>query len=213
MVDPEDGQLSRRQRERLWHRQLILDAAEKLFSRKGFYQTNVQEIAEDAEFSVGFLYNMFENKELLYQELITARAEEYFQKTYEQIENANTPPDKLRAVLRTKLNFFERHRRFFSIFANISSQMDSGPPPMMSEDCMSRYRKYQQKLEEIFASGVRAGEFEDFPSSVAVLAIEGITNTIIGQWVHTGKNALESIDPEIIERILFDGFRAGRNEK
>ncbi len=213
MAGKQEDRLSRRERERRWHKELILDAAEQLFSSKGYYMTNVQEIADDAEFSVGFLYDMFENKEHLYQELITDRADKYFQLSYERIGNEKTPSDKLRAVLRAKLEFFEKHRRFFSIFAGISSQTEQVPPPLMSEDLMSRYKKYQDKLEEIFVSGVQAGEFGDHPPSVAALAIEGITNAIVGQWVHTGKSELESIDPEVIDRILFDGFRGGRRKK
>ena len=44
----------------------VLDAAQRLFCRKGFQQTTMEEIAKDAGLSVGTLYNMFEDKERIY---------------------------------------------------------------------------------------------------------------------------------------------------
>ena len=58
-------QLSRKQRERLRHRQEILDMALKLFSERGFHNVSMQQIAEASEFAVGTLYNFFQSKEML----------------------------------------------------------------------------------------------------------------------------------------------------
>jgi len=55
--------LSRREREKLAHRQAILDAAVRLFSEKGYFNTTLDEVAQRAEFSKGTLYLYFSSKE------------------------------------------------------------------------------------------------------------------------------------------------------
>ncbi len=47
-----------------------MEVALALFAEKGFHDVSVQEIAEQSEFSVGTLYNLFGNKDGLFEELL-----------------------------------------------------------------------------------------------------------------------------------------------
>lgn len=55
-------------------RELLLQAAARTFARKGFAGASVEEIAEEAGFSIGALYSNFTGKEELFLELMTGRA-------------------------------------------------------------------------------------------------------------------------------------------
>jgi AcrR family transcriptional regulator len=55
-------------------RQLLLEAAARTFARKGYAGASVEEIAEDAGFSIGALYSNFAGKEELFLALMTERA-------------------------------------------------------------------------------------------------------------------------------------------
>ncbi|MEU5537539.1 helix-turn-helix domain-containing protein [Streptomyces sp. NPDC020362] len=54
-------------------RELLLDAAARVFARKGFVGASVEEIAEAAGFSIGALYSNFGSKEALFLELLSHR--------------------------------------------------------------------------------------------------------------------------------------------
>src|ERR1700751_3781025 len=54
-------------------RALLLDAAARVFARKGFTGASVEEIAEAAGFSIGALYSNFGSKEALFLELLADR--------------------------------------------------------------------------------------------------------------------------------------------
>ncbi len=54
-------------------RRLLLDAAARVFARKGFTGASVEEIAESAGFSIGALYSNFNGKEALFLELMAER--------------------------------------------------------------------------------------------------------------------------------------------
>lgn len=62
--------LTRKERERQFRRQEIMDAAETLFAEKGFHGTTLDDIAEAAEFGKGTIYNYFESKEEIYRTII-----------------------------------------------------------------------------------------------------------------------------------------------
>ena len=60
----------RRQREREKRYQTIFKAAEKLFARQGYHKTSMEQVADQAEVSVGTVYFYFKNKEDLLVHLI-----------------------------------------------------------------------------------------------------------------------------------------------
>ena len=63
------AKLTRKEREKLRHKEDILAAALHLFSSKGFHNVSMQEIAQASEFAVGTLYNFFESKDTLFDEM------------------------------------------------------------------------------------------------------------------------------------------------
>jgi len=55
---------------RIEKKQQILDAALTLFANLGFHETSISKIAKEAGISKGLLYNYFESKEALLQEIM-----------------------------------------------------------------------------------------------------------------------------------------------
>lgn len=68
--------LQRKERERVARRREILAAARKVFAAKGYERATLDEIAEEAEFAKGTLYNYFDSKETLFREIVREILEE-----------------------------------------------------------------------------------------------------------------------------------------
>ncbi len=60
----------RREIERQRHRFEIMEAAVRVFARRGYREATIDEIAEEARFGKGTIYNYFESKEHLFTEII-----------------------------------------------------------------------------------------------------------------------------------------------
>jgi AcrR family transcriptional regulator len=58
-------------------REQLLDAAARIFARKGYAGASVEEIAESAGYSTGALYSNFAGKQELFLELMSRKAERY----------------------------------------------------------------------------------------------------------------------------------------
>jgi len=61
---------SRKERERLVRKRDIMRAARELFATKGFHDTSLDDIAREAEFGKGTIYNYFSSKEDLFFAII-----------------------------------------------------------------------------------------------------------------------------------------------
>jgi AcrR family transcriptional regulator len=91
----EKATTKRKEREREARREAILDAAARVFARKGFHAATLDEIAVEAELAKGTLYNYYEDKQDLFTSLI-ARGHRYFE---ELLNDLNTQDKSLRELL------------------------------------------------------------------------------------------------------------------
>ena len=109
------GAKERRKREKQLRKDHILDTARTLLFKKGINATTMNQIARNAELSVGTLYLYFKNKEDLY----AALQEEGLDVLLEHIravEEKDLPPQqKLEEMALAYLDFSEQHRKYYEI--------------------------------------------------------------------------------------------------
>jgi len=202
------AQPSRKDREKAEHRRLILEAAEEVFADRGFHAATVHDIAERAEFSVGYLYGHFESKEEVFLQLVDLRAAEFIDGVEQLLRAEGGSLDKVRAVIAAKMEFFRQRQRFFFIFTHAVAERRAAGHPCLSEETHRRYRQYLSDLAETFADGARQGLFvEENPMAMAV-CMEGVTNATIGHWVQTGGKDSDAAEPEVIQRLFLNGVLA-----
>lgn len=75
-------------------REQILEAAMICFAKRGFHQTSMHDISDEAGISVGLIYRYFKNKE----EVIAALADEHKKDIAELLERAGKAPTLLEAM-------------------------------------------------------------------------------------------------------------------
>jgi AcrR family transcriptional regulator len=86
-----------RQENQAQTRQRLLDAAERVFLRRGLQGSSVEEIAAEAGFTRGAFYSNFKSKDELFVELLQDRVyRQYAQMAEEAQEQPGTPRDRLR---------------------------------------------------------------------------------------------------------------------
>jgi len=112
----EQEKLSRRQRDRLRHKEEILAAALKLFSERGFHDVSMQEIATEAEFATGTLYNFFPSKEALFDELIDGSAETIVGQLAAILDQPGTEVERLSRYFRSLPTQLEEHAPFIKLY-------------------------------------------------------------------------------------------------
>ncbi len=85
-------------------KQIILDVAQKTFSRFGLYKTTMDKIARATLMGRATLYNYFSNKEHVFAEVIKRESMMLIDKFNSSIEEINDPKEKLRIYIATRIN-------------------------------------------------------------------------------------------------------------
>src|ERR1022692_5168698 len=101
--------LSRREEASELRRSAILRAARMVFSRQGYAETVVDDIAVQAGIGKGTLYLYFPSKEQIYLAALLEDARTLDRLTREGMTKAATWQEKIRAYMEVKLQYFDTH--------------------------------------------------------------------------------------------------------
>ena len=173
MSEEQAGKLRRREREKLRHREEILDAALDLFSENGYHSVSMQEIAEKAEFAVGTLYNFFGSKEDLYKALMLSKAQTFHDALVRPLEDEKDPLEAIRNYVSVRWGLFSTNlsvwRLYFAETQGASFNLKSG----LDTDLLEVYDQLIEKLVSVFASGVQKKAFRNLDPYLMAIALEG----------------------------------------
>ena len=114
---------SRKQREKEEMRQLILDAARKLFLEKGFEQASIRNIAEQIEYSPGTIYLHFKEK----GEIFHALHEEGFGillNSMAPLQFVADPFERLKAMGRIYMEFAKVNKDYYDLMFIMDAPMN-----------------------------------------------------------------------------------------
>ena len=119
MENFDDKKISRKQRETDLRKKNIIEAAEKLFLANGYEDTTMSQIANEAEFSKGTLYNYFKSKDDLYLAIGTKAYEIIIDYTKYFVESKDPGVDQLKAVGYAYYEFTKNYPDYAHIFHDI----------------------------------------------------------------------------------------------
>jgi AcrR family transcriptional regulator len=94
----------------------ILDAALSVFSRRGYREASVDEIATAAETSKGGVYFHFPGKQVLFRALLDMSSKRLLDRVEEAIARENDPIARADAALLTVLRAFGEHKSMARLF-------------------------------------------------------------------------------------------------
>jgi AcrR family transcriptional regulator len=97
-------------------RRTIIRASLRVFSRKGYETTALDEVAREAGLAKGTLYLYFKDKEDLYFHVMLSVLERLEAFITKQISDSQNPLDKLAAVARAQIGFFADNPHYFRLF-------------------------------------------------------------------------------------------------
>jgi len=179
-------------------RRQLLDAAVRVFARKGFHASRVGDIAEEAGVAHGLLYHYFKSKDevlqAVFQEnwsLLVARIE--------SVEETDEPAaDQLRhisaIVLRTWLHLPDVVRVVVKEF---------GRSPELAER-IGELTLPIDALQRVIARGIESGEFRrDIDPTFAATVVYGSIDELLTGWV-LGRLPAGEEDVAKAEQTLFE---------
>ena len=163
----------------------ILQAAVKVFARKGYFAARVSEIAKRAGVADGTIYLYFRGKEdilvSLFDEVMTA----HLVQARAELEATPGPADRLLRIAEHHLRVLGENRDLAVVFQVELRQSTK----FMERFTASWLRDYFQLLYGVIEEGQRAGLFRaDLPRKVAAKALFGALDEMVTSWILSGKD-------------------------
>ena len=191
-------------------KQLILDAALKLFSHKGYGATSVRDIAEEAELSKGNVYHHFPDKETIFRALL----DRYFQAMsqpdfpFNRVLASGTFPDNLEDIGNAVREIVRDYREYVALIYVDVVEFDGTHVRKFYSDMAERFDGFikahgmEKELAEKLAPGLS-------PVSAVMLATRIFYNyftveILFGVKDHFGKKTDAAVHE--IARILRHGM-------
>ncbi len=187
-------------------RRLILDAAVRVFARKGFHSARVGDIAAEAGVAHGLLYHYFDSKNALlhtvFRETWTALLE-----AVREVEESDFPArEQVRRVAAIVLRTWRREPDLVRVLVREVTRS----PQIQNE--VEELSQAFAAIERIVAAGQARGELRSPPPArLAAIIFYGALEEILTGWVlgqlPDGDDDVAAAERAVVE-ILCDGIAA-----
>ncbi len=160
-------------------RERILDAAERIFARHGFFAAKVADVAKEAGVADGTIYLYFKSKDELLISLFERRMDQ-LNSALKAAIHGKPPRDQLRAFIRTCLQLVHDEPAATEVLTIELRQSSK----FMKEYDNPAFVELLRMLGGIFAAAQDAGELEaSIPAHAAARMIFGVLDELTLAWV------------------------------
>jgi AcrR family transcriptional regulator len=200
---------------RLRHREAdlagLLEAAERVFSEKGYHVTSIRDIAREAGFSVGGVYQFFPSKDALYLRVVESQWE-YFFALIDRARQAEGFRGRIEALTAAMFQAFQERRGFFRLFLSERGRLSATFSGEIAERIGQHTRRLREQLTQVMQEGVGEGVLRQGDPSMLASAYMGIVHTCILEGLSSGAPKV-SRPPGAILSLFLDGAAGSGNAR
>jgi TetR/AcrR family fatty acid metabolism transcriptional regulator len=163
----------------------ILQAAVRVFARKGYFGARVSEIARRAKVADGTIYLYFRSKEDILVSLFDRVMAEHLAQGRLEIESMRGAPARLRAIAERHLKLLGGNRDLAVVFQVELRQSTK----FMERFTASWLRDYFALLDEVLEEGQREGTLRpDLPRKLVAKVFFGALDEMVTSWILSGRD-------------------------
>jgi TetR/AcrR family fatty acid metabolism transcriptional regulator len=189
-------------------RRLILDAAVRVFARKGYHTSRVGDIAEEAGVAHGLLYHYFRSKEELLETIFRETWRDVLDAVRAVEETDESARDRLAGVAKILLRAWRRDPDLVRVLVREVTRSSH------LQERIDEIGAAFAGLERIIARGQQEGEFRsDLDARMASYVFYGALEEILTGWVlgqlEDGDEAIALAEQTVVE-VICGGLAADR---
>ena len=174
------------QKRSLSRKDQILQAAERVFARKGYHDATISDVAREAKVSEATIYEYFLSKEELLFLIPGATARRGIENLEHVLRFIRSAADKIRAYIYDHLNFYQNHPDY----ASVSMLILKPNRKFLDTEAYKDVQELSRVLLRVIQEGISSGEFRsDLDPYLIRSAILGTIEHQVTRQVLLGKPA------------------------
>ncbi|MGE5418093.1 MAG: TetR/AcrR family transcriptional regulator [Acidobacteriota bacterium] len=181
----------------------ILESAQVVFSRKGYHQAKIEEIALLADVGKGTVYEYFSSKLELFKEMFIKVMKNYTENVGDlPLAQSPTAKDKIIWIFENHLRFIVDHRDFAVVTFGDMGGMDEDLLKWMYE----MRKEGIARLEMLVQEGIDSGEFREVDPAIIANFLAGMMRGIVIPIMMEGRKWEAQNLAQEFSCILFSGI-------
>ena len=180
----------------------IIDAATKIFAKKGFFQAKVSDIAREAQVADGTIYLYFENKDDILISLFEEQMKVVLKDMQAQVSKEKDAIKKIEKFAMAHLNLIELNKNMAEIIQVELRQSSK----FMKEYKNEKFMQYLNLIGDIIQEGQERGVFKkEIIPDIAKRAFFGALDEMSRFWVLSSRRKydIETAARQISEYFLY----------
>jgi AcrR family transcriptional regulator len=177
----------------------IAQAAKQVFAESGYQGATLEEIAQRAGMSKATIYIYYKNKDDLFLQVVEELVNTAMAITAEEATTPKQPIEKLYAMVRQKMEFYERERDFFRIYLNEKHGLEIAPKDPHKKALREMYLQGIHTLAKVLQEGMDAGVLRPMDSRRLAFFLQEMMSTV---QVHRFQGKAKTSVEEDVEQLL-----------
>ena len=198
--------LSRKDREKIRHKNDIIKSAQKIFAQKSYEKVTLDEIAEEAEYGKGTIYNYFEGKEDLFVNVIQhglSQMEENITKVINENMNCR---EQLEKILIEVKKFYKKNRDFFRVQIKEYGRLALYKDGDFKENLMKSYHFMVNGISGILKRGIENSEIRNINTDKSAEFFIFMIRMLIWKNLCLNIKNISDEDVNLLISLFFDGI-------
>jgi AcrR family transcriptional regulator len=181
-------------------RDMILQAATRLFAAMGFEKTSVRKIAEEVGLSVPGMFHYVPSKEEMLNEIMIGFMDEGYKRLMEIYNSAMDPVEKLEAVCKFYVEYYAGHKDQLTILVTEGKSLS----PKHRRNFVDKQRVYVKALKGLLGDLAKADLLNPIDTSVLTFIFFGMVN-----YTYTWYNPQSAMGPDALGDAFSQVFLRG----
>lgn len=188
----------------------ILGAAIKVFAERGFSQSTISQIAQEAGVADGTIYLYFKNKDDILVQFYERMTEHVSKRFWQAVGEGQTALEKLHNLIHAHLELFQRESSGAIVYqgeTHLQWRLVQEPTRKMS-------KMYRDVISEIVALGQQEGTIRDgLYVGLVKRLINGAVEEVINTWIHTGRDHDLAAMAEPLVELFINGIGTPQGQR
>ncbi len=176
-------------------KQLIIDAAIRVFAREGLEKGKIADIANEAGIGKGTIYEYFRSKNEIFRAIEESVFTD-FNLVFDELKSASiSPSEKLKKLMDSGLDMFMEMGDALLIITELWAQAGRGHLQGSNQaQFLEYYDEYRRGIESILQEGIESGEFREMKKEGVARLLMAFLDGLVWQFVMMN-------DPTIFNKI------------
>jgi len=185
---------------------LIREAATRVISRKGYFQTRPKDVAEEADISVGTIYNYFESKQEILVDIFSKEFSDR-KEFYQELSERDLPLiEQIKKILKRHFSRLSNHKELMRVII----QERFKPGSKLGRKLNRSYSEVIYYIEQLIKEALEKEQIRPCNPKIIAAALFGSVESTIASGIlmdEKDEDKIFNLAPEELAEFFWNGLK------